>query len=537
MVKASSSMKNKVLIIGIIILGLILRLLFFKSVTFFYDQARDAFSAMNIWQGDPIKVLGPTSDIPGVNHGPLYWYIISPTLAISDGNILYAKVLLILINLLGIYFIYDLSKNLFKNKAIALTSSFLYAISFEAVAYGRWLSNPNLALITIAISFWSLWKFIQGKKWAFITLLISWGLSIQFEIFMVYQIIVFIVIWLALQGQRIPKISTKVLIYGIFGFLAAISTYILAEIKFHFQATIAIFNFLSIQKSLGQSFVGMFNSYIERLVNIFYLNFWGINLFFAGLMAGLILLIAFQKTKSGEYKKEFVFLLIWLFSPVVINFFSGPNSNFVSLGALFPAIIVSSFFLNSLAKKWKVLMYVAFALIIFSNLNLILSKNKEGDVLFTVQKQMILKDELSVIDWTYKEAGGKPFKLNTYTQPIFINSTWAYLFNWYGKSTYGYMPIWWGEKQVDVAGANVKFADETATNFEFFIIEPGATGDDNFLKAVKILENGRSKVVKTERIGYFTVEEREITNNFTFTSGDVFRVIKGTDLRELQKVQ
>lgn len=530
-------MKNKVIIAGIVILGLVLRLLFFKSVTFFYDQARDVISASSIWQGDPIKILGPTSDIPGVNHGPLYWYIISPTLAVSGGNILYAKVLLILINLCGIYFIYDLAKDLFKNKAIAIVSSFLYAISFEAVAYGRWLSNPGLALITIAISFWSLWKLIQGKKWAFVTLLISWGLSIQFEIFMVYQIVAFVAIWLALQGPTVPKISKKFLFCGIFGFLATISTYIAAEIKFHFQATIAILNFLSVQKTLGDSFVNMFNSYIERLVNIFYLNIWGVNLFFAGIAAFILILLAFQKTKSGEHKKEFLFLVIWLLSPIVINFFSGPNSNFVSLGALFPAIIITSVFLVSLTKKWKVIMYAAFALIIFGNFNLILSKNKEGDVLFTVQKQMILKDELSVIDWTYKEAGGKPFKLNTYTQPLFINSTWAFLYNWYGKSTYGYMPIWWGEKQVGVAGANIKFADDTSTNIEFFIIEPGATGDDNFLKAVKIMENQRSKVIKTERIGYFTVEEREITKNTTFTSGDVFKLIKTTDLKIIQQVQ
>jgi hypothetical protein len=99
------------------------------------------------------------------------------------------------------------------------------------------------------------------------------------------------------------------------------------------------------------------------------------------------------------------------------------------------------------------------------------------------------------------------------------------------------MPIWWGETQVNVPGADVKFAQNVPTNLFFIIIEPSAGGDDYDVKAIKLLENTRSKVIKTKSIGNFTVEEREVTREFTYTSGDVFRVVKGTDLQILDKVE
>lgn len=526
--------KSKFIWIGILILALILRLLYFRSATFFYDQARDAFSAIQIFHGDPVKIIGPTTDIPGVNHGPLFWYIIGPVYALTGGNILFVRFLLVLINLTGIFFIYDLSLSLFKNKKVGLLSSFLYATSFEAIAYGRWLSNPGPALVTTIISFWSLNKFISGKKWAIISFFASWAISVQLEIFMIYQIVPFAIIWLLFIDRKKLKSTKKFIFSGIASFFILISTYIISEFKFNFQASHALFNFFKSQNLFGGSFTSLFNQYVDRLSTVFFLNVLGINLFLAGLMGLGIIYSILKAISQNKQRGEFLFLSVWLFSSTIVNFFSGPNSNFVSLGILAPVIITTAYFVLRLEKRWKFLMITTLLIISAGNISLILSKNIEGDTLFTVQKQMILSDELKVIDWTYKEANGKPFKLNTFTQPLFINSTWAFLYNWYGKSTYGYMPIWWGEKQVDVAGSNVAFGEDKSTDLFFLIVEPGATGDDNFSKAIRIFENRRSEVIKSERIGYFTVEERKVTKNQTYTSGDVFTFIKTTDIREIQ---
>lgn len=529
---------NKALVL-IIAVGLGLRLLYFRnSLTFFYDQARDALMSMEIWQGDPIKILGPQAEFPGLHHGPLYWYLISPVYYLTHGSVWSVRLFLILLNLATILFIYDLTKELFKNKKIALLASFLFSISFEAVQYARWLSNPAPAILTSVISFWSLYKLTKGKGWALITLLISWGLSVQFQLFMVYQIFVFTIIWITLVGFKLPKVSSKIFLYSFVGLITALSTYIASEIKFNFQGTKVLFQFFKTQSLYGESFVKLIDSYFDRLVNVFYLNIWGANLFLAGLMAIFTAYFSFIYIKKNKFKKEIILLIFWIVSPIIINFFSGPNANYITLGTLSGVIILTSYLLFKLKEKQLILFILALIVIIYGNLNLIISKNKEGEVLFTVQKQMILGDELKIIDWIYHESEGKPFKLNTITAPLFINSTWAHLFYWYGRSEYGYMPIWWGETQVDVPGSNIKFAGDASTDLHFVIIEPGASGDDNYVKAVKLMENERSEIIKRENIGFFTVEKRKITDNERiFTSADVFYTIKNTDLKIIQSVE
>jgi 4-amino-4-deoxy-L-arabinose transferase-like glycosyltransferase len=530
-------MKIKLALLFVFFLAFALRLIYFKnSLTFFYDQARDAIISMEIWQNDPIKILGPQTDLKGLHHGPLYWYLISPFYFFSGGNVWLARLALILINCITIFFIFDLTFILFKNKKIALFSAFLFAFSFEAIQYARWLSNPAPAILPITISFWSLYQLIIGKKWAIIPLLTSWAISIQFQFFMIYQGLIFIIIWLLTKWLVIPKTSLKNWILAITGFLFFFSTFIVSEIKFNFQGIKIFFGFLKTQSHFGGSFIKILTDYLDRLVNLFFLNIWGVNLFLAGLMTLTTFYLIISLLKKGVLRNEILFLFLWLISPIVINFFTAPNANFVTLGALIPAIILTAYSLFQISKK-KFILIPLLIIIIAGNLNLILTKNKEGEVLFTVQKQMILGDELKIIDWIYKESEGKPFKINTITNPLFINSTWAHLFNWYGQSKYSSMPIWWGENQVNVPGSKIKFADEKETNLHFLIIEPSASPDDNYIKAIKTLEDRRSKTIKSERIGYFTVEKRKIINQFSFSSTDVFWIIKNTDLLELQKVQ
>lgn len=531
-------MKIRKSLILIIALALALRLIYFRgALTFFYDQARDALSAMEIFQEDPIKIIGPTSDFQGLHHGPLYWYLIGPIYHITNGNVWIVRFFLVLINIVTIFFVYDLARLLFKNTKIALLAGFLFAISFEATQYARWLSNPGPALLTSTVSFWSLYKLIKGKSWALITLLVSWGLSIQFQLFMLYQITVFAIIWISLKGLKLPKASLKTYVFAILGFLLTVSTYIAAELKFNFQSTKALTTFFKTQTLFGESFIPMFETYLERLVNTFFYNFWGVNLFVAGIATIATFYLAFKHIEKGKQKVEMLFLILWVFSPIIINLFTGPNATYITLGTLVGAAILTSFLLYKLKSKSRFLFFFLSFLVIVGNLNLILTKNKEGEVLFTVQKQMILGDELKIIDWIYSEAEGRPFKLNTITSPLFINTTWAHLFSWYGKEIYGHMPIWWGEPQVDVPGADIAFADESRTDLHFLIIEPTSTGDDNFIKAIKFLENERSEVEKSEEFGFFTVEKRIIRENKTFTSADVFHLLKNTDLKIIQAVE
>ena len=518
-------MKTKLVLLLILLLGLVLRLIYFKGpTTFFYDQARDAIASIEIWQNDPIKILGPQSDTLGLFHGPLYWYIISPFYFFSNGNVWIVRFFLILINCSTIIIIYQLTKSLFNNKKVSLLASFLFAISFEAIQYARWLSNPGPAILTITLSFWFLYQLIEGKKWALIPLMISWGLSIQLQLFLVYQSVVFLIIWLIIKGFVLPKASVKTYLIAISGLFITLSSYIISEIKFNFQGSKALFSLLNKNPSI--SFIQNIKSFLDNIIKVTYHNVAGINLTYATFFLILLTIFIYIIYKKGKVKNQLIFLFVWTISPIIVYILRGPNAYFLNIGMLIPIIIITSYILVNYMYKYRLITLLVISIIIGGNLFQILSKNKDGETLFTVQKNMILGDELKVIDWIYKESEGKPFKLNTITAPMFINTTWAYLFNWHGLNKYGYMPYWWGETQVDVPGSKIKFADKSDSNLHFLIIEPRSTDDKAYLNAITSLENTRSIVTKTEKIGTFTVEKREITRPRIFTSEDVFYLVK-----------
>jgi len=176
-------------------------------------------------------------------------------------------------------------------------------------------------------------------------------------------------------------------------------------------------------------------------------------------------------------------------------------------------------------------------LLVFSgNLLLNTTQGKKGEVLFSVQQRMVLSDEIKLIDWIYKESRKEEFAINTITNPLFINTTWAYLFNWYGRTTYGYMPAWFGYPQVDVFGATITLGEvnidvkynevkDLKNKLFFLIIEPKEGIPENYIRGITEFENTRSSLVERKKFGTFFVEKRIITRDIPFSRDDVYRMI------------
>jgi len=64
----------------------------------------------------------------------------------------------------------------------------------------------------------------------------------------------------------------------------------------------------------------------------------------------------------------------------------------------------------------------------FGNLSLIFKENPKGATLFAIQKDMLLSKELAAIDYSYQEADGKEFSINSLTSPLYVNLVWSYLY-------------------------------------------------------------------------------------------------------------
>ena len=67
----------------IFILAVFLRFLYFPDNIYFgYDQARDAFISKQLLYGR-LKLIGPSTSLPGFNHGALFYYLFTPIYFIS----------------------------------------------------------------------------------------------------------------------------------------------------------------------------------------------------------------------------------------------------------------------------------------------------------------------------------------------------------------------------------------------------------------------------------------------------------------------
>lgn len=526
--------KSRYILMAILIIGLVLRLIYFHDLTFGYDQARDALQSISIIKNLDIKIIGPTTDIRGLYHGPLYWYIISPFYYFSGGNPEIARIPMILINLLNIVFIYYLVKKIFKNEKIAFLSSFFMAVSFEAVQYARWLSNPTPALLTTAVFFYGLWLVLKKEKIGLPLMLLFWVLSVNFQFFLAYQVVfvIFALFFLLIKDRRliIESIKKYYWLYGL-SFLS-FSFYIAAQLKFKFQGLISFLSFFTKSGQeklvLWPKFLNFLNSLIDNFAN----NLTAQNIFLAKIILGFLLgYVIYNLVLRKKWRKETLFLFVWLISPIIIYTLQRNDSYFLNIGNLYPLIILVVLMIFELKNQFKkigrLLFIIVVGLITMTNVYLIIINNQGGEYLFSVQYKQNLADELKIIDYLYQSSNKKIFAVNTLTNPLYVNTTWAYLFDWYGKKKYGYMPVWWGA-YLDDFGKEIKFSDEKKLRVGdklYLILEPSVFHEDYF-KAYVRFDNTRSILLKKLDFNTHKVEERKINLIKSFSRDELTNLLQ-----------
>jgi len=536
-----SFIKTIILLIVFTLIGFYFRTFNFDKITFGYDQARDLFMAMDIAIGDHIKIVGPNTDIFGLNHGVLYWYLLAPIVYFFKGNVFAVKYFLIFINLLGVFGIYYIAKNITENKYIGLIAAFIYAISYEMVLYARWISNPSPAAFTTLFVYYSYWLIIKNNKKGYLLFSIFWPLSVHFEFFLIYHLFFIIpLLWYKWFVEK-NRLSLKEIVQCLSVITLIYLPFIAEQVKFHFRGIVELLKFSGKEQDLLRSFSNNLLIFLDRMVNTIYLNILGVSLFISGLVfISLIITCSYYLFfKKNNERLIVVFLFFWLISPFILFSFEKNVTNFISLGSYGGGIILISYLIFEISNKinYRSFIYIALAFVLVSNSKLLNKYSENGEELFSVQKKILLSDELKVMDFIYKDSKGKVFAINTISNPLFINTTWAYLFNWYGKNTYGYMPHWAGYPQEDVFGGNITlgltnihvkyaaFNQKPGTLF-YLIIEPTSGIPEGYVNTIKKFEDYRTKILEEKIIGNFVVQKRVFIRDFPFLKDDIFRILK-----------
>lgn len=509
------SLKTQKYLLLIFLFGLILRFLYFPDdISFGYDQARDAYVSLYAVSGD-LKILGPAASVPGIYHGALIYYILGPLYKIFSGSPFAVAAVFRIINAIGIILIFFFLKILFQSEKTALLGALFYALSFEQTQYAMFLGHPALGIITVLTFFigLSLLVFPKKIKGLYVACL-GLGLTIQFHFSSVSLFADLIFIYLFFR-KSLPRINLKQIIISTLIILITMSTYIVAEFKYGFRTI----NTLTEMYLLGSSGDGLKLQNIidipKRVVEANLINSTQLSLLILIAITTLALYFSRKEQKTGRV----VFLLI-LFSIAIIPYIfytSVQPSYYYSLGASIALMAIAAYVINKLLTGSKLLGYLLLVIVIVSNIGLIAKHNPKGTVPeINAQEGMLLTDAIKVMDFAYSKAEGEPFAVSAITIPYNINTTWSYLFEWYGGKKYGYLPVWGGENALGFENVlTVEPAQSKLPSIKITIIEPprGLTGVqiETFLEGEDIFW----QKVDEARYGEFTVQQRIPKKNLT----------------------
>lgn len=458
-------------------------------LNFDFEKARDLIDSMNIFLNHKLTLLGPTTEVEGIFHGPLYYYLLGLVGFLTKGAPWVGSIISFGFNLFGIFVIYYIAKEIF-NKKIGLLAAFLYTLSFESISYAYWLSNPGPSVPFIFLMFFFFYQFIKEKTDKYLSLsLFCFGLTIQFQILNIIFLPALLVLYLL---STKPRINFKWIIYSLISFLLPVSSYLLFDLRHNFLMTR---NFVT--KMLLPHLGG--GSNIWLIVKNYPLRFFGYfstvllpTQKWSGFFLGLLVLgvVIFLIKKENRFLAKF--FLVWLFSTLPVFFLASrmAESSAAFIGVTGAVVIVFAYFLFWLWQKTKIIPTILLILILASNLyaiNFYLTNPQKR--LFDNFQGSFLKTDLSLVDYAYESAEGKKFRVDAVTSPLLVSKLWDYLFQWRGKAKFNTLPV---------------FGDEAQT--QFLILEPFV--DEHWKKDAIMKADQKGKLVEEKYFSQFFIQKR-----------------------------
>lgn len=478
------------------------------NLVFDYDQIEDQFYTYNIAIDHNLAIIGRAIyGDPRLHHGVFYYYYNLIPFLLSFGNFLVSAYWNSFFNTATAAILFIMAKLMFKKVLPGLIAAMIAASSFEFIKFSNWLTIDTVAIFLVPLFFLGLWSYYQNKKWGLLLALISLGLSIQTDLSFLYLIPIVAIYWIILK-PKIPQ--PRLLILSILVFLATISTLILTEIKLNFAGIKTLLNFSSISEAANLSYTKRLNLFFEDFLRNFTNNLFphrsDLGIFLASGVFLTILYCLFSKQISKQDKKGIYFLLLYLFAPAITLLIGYHNQPWFLIG-LPPAIALISGYAISKLSPYLIIAIVF--LIIGSNTNMILQRPNEAYKLFgnIYDSTSYLKFQMQVVDYTYEESAGQPFAINAVTYPLYYNGMWAYLYHWYGKEKFGYLPEWLGGDQLHPYDLLPK--SKSDEKIIYMIISETPRIPDVYKNQGRVWAVKQGKLIEEKRFNGFTVLKLE----------------------------
>ncbi len=436
-------MKNRSSIIYIICLTLILGLfcyfrikpIYFQTVPYTFDQGRDFLRTYEIIVDKHPALLGPTTGIPGVNHGVWWYYVLLIPFILTRGNPLGFYYFIFFLAFAQVVLFSLFLKKEFGNLA-SLTFAGLVAIGPYFTKISVFAINSILAPPALLALLYFYYRYISHKNLRTL-FLVGFSLSMVFEGEVAFGFFLYPAFLFSLFILRRTKYflgAKKKLLYFGAGLALPIVPTVLFELKSGFSQTRLVYKYFN--ETSVQTAKTYYQVFWERLhlLSDFYIQtvpqsatilYWSTLII---IPLGIIASFIFLKKQRKELFLFTLILFVGLFFLSHLyktvfwqNYFEGLPYFFV----LFVSFGVSAL-LQSKKLVLKFVSYIFVGILFFSLGTTFASELKNSKP----PKLEGLREHMKVSDVILSDSKSKELCVKVYTPPI-IPHTYRYLFSYF----------------------------------------------------------------------------------------------------------
>lgn len=412
--------KTSLILFLVLILGFFIRVYELPNLmTFISDQGWFYISARDMLISGNIPLVGITSSHTWLHQGPIWTYILGIALFLGNFNPLVGGYLSVLIDVITIFFLFKISKELFSQE-VGLVAAILYATSPLIVMFSRMPYHTSPISLFSIIFVWILFKWIKGSVMYFPLLIFVCGILYNLELATIlFPIIVLLFLFYGLKNKtKWAKIyNFRIIFLSIISFLIPMFPFLLYDFKNGFPQTIKFAGWLVLE-AMGIFGINIINevprdSWI-KFFNYFFGEYYRQIVFSPNAIISLIILLVaiflnllfvYKMYKNKNLKKNYYVFYICLII-LMLGFVSQRTKSGAYMTMLFPYFIlmiaVLTGYLTKINKKIYYLIIVCIVPIfnIFYIFNYYYQSRNDG------LRKLITESEFIVND-----AAGKDFKL------------------------------------------------------------------------------------------------------------------------------
>ncbi len=398
------------------------------------DQGNDAIKAREIWVSHRPVLLGPETSIFGLYAGPLWYYFIASGYLFTAGHPAGPIILLIGLNtLLTLLIIFKIAKEV--SPKVGLLAGTLLQISWWFYDSSRYAFNPFPDTFLGFMTIFCLVDFLKGERKKYFWAAIFFGLFFHTDLASAVAVNIFF-FGFGMYCLLAKRLKVKDFFLGNLLIILFLAPHLISELingfpQLHilwrqFTDSGGVFSGNQFGRIGYSLFLVVSKSIFRQIPELGFLGFV------------VVVYYLYKRQYLGtanKFIKDFVFLTIILLLTCWFFFATNLGWRDWQTSFLSPLIFVSV--ILALTEVPLTLFVIILSLMVSSHL--LIFKDRYGQYLGSTNDPSILANEIKAIDWVYSQAKDGGYSVYVWIPSVY-DYHYQYLFWWYGRKKYGYLP-------------------------------------------------------------------------------------------------